>query len=254
MRLSVEQVRDSKFHLARKNGYEPVDVDTFVDRVEETLTELYAELDALRSGAAAPAGASDEIRRLRADLDARDAQLRELRASGGKTEKLVLTSSADASSAVTRLLAMSTEQAERLVAEAKAEADKLRADAKADADKTVKDANAASADVTKKALERSEQLEATHAERKQKLDAELTQRRTSLTATLEREHAELVRRIEHLRAYEKQYRDALATELSGHLERVRTGKTAPQDEPELLSVAPGTASTPEFDEQVKPAS
>ena len=34
MTLTIEQVRDTRFHLARRNGYDPADVDTFVDKVD----------------------------------------------------------------------------------------------------------------------------------------------------------------------------------------------------------------------------
>ena len=43
MTLTLEQVRQTRFHLARRNGYEPVDVDNFVDKVEVTLAQLSAE-------------------------------------------------------------------------------------------------------------------------------------------------------------------------------------------------------------------
>ncbi len=31
MTLTFEQVRDTRFHLARRSGYDPADVDRFVD-------------------------------------------------------------------------------------------------------------------------------------------------------------------------------------------------------------------------------
>ena len=43
MTLTIEQVRDTRFHLARRNGYDPQDVDTFVDKVETTLVTLAEE-------------------------------------------------------------------------------------------------------------------------------------------------------------------------------------------------------------------
>ena len=65
MTLTLEQVRQTRFHLARRNGYEPVDVDNFVDKVEVTLAQLGEENETLKkqvealtagdSGAVAPA-------------------------------------------------------------------------------------------------------------------------------------------------------------------------------------------------------
>ena len=48
MTLTLEQVRQTRFHLARRNGYEPVDVDNFVDKVEATLTQLSEENSTLK--------------------------------------------------------------------------------------------------------------------------------------------------------------------------------------------------------------
>jgi len=100
MSLTLEQVRQTRFHLARRNGYEPVDVDNFVDKVEVTLAQLGEENDTLKqqvealtaggegSEGAPPtgSGASEELRRqleeshaeverLRAELDGRSQQL-----------------------------------------------------------------------------------------------------------------------------------------------------------------------------------
>lgn len=48
MTLTLDQVRQTRFHLTRRNGYDPVDVDNFVDKVEATLSHLGEENDALR--------------------------------------------------------------------------------------------------------------------------------------------------------------------------------------------------------------
>lgn len=106
MTLTLEQVRQTRFHLARRNGYEPVDVDNFVDKVEVTLAQLGEENETLKKQvevlAASEAGVvlpveeagsgSDELRqqladaqaeieRLRADLDGRSAELESARAA-----------------------------------------------------------------------------------------------------------------------------------------------------------------------------
>ena len=48
MTLTLEEVRATRFHLARRNGYEPADVDDFVDKVEATLIKLNDDNNALR--------------------------------------------------------------------------------------------------------------------------------------------------------------------------------------------------------------
>ena len=100
MSLTLEQVRQTRFHLARRNGYEPVDVDNFVDKVEVTLAQLGEENETLKQqvealtaggegsegGPATDSGAADELRRqldeshteverLRGELDGRSQEL-----------------------------------------------------------------------------------------------------------------------------------------------------------------------------------
>jgi len=48
MTMTLDEVRKTRFHMSRRNGYEVTDVDIFVDKVEETLQVLTAENDNLR--------------------------------------------------------------------------------------------------------------------------------------------------------------------------------------------------------------
>lgn len=86
MTLTLEQVRQTRFHLARRNGYEPVDVDNFVDKVEATLSQLTEENETLRqqvdalsssepSNIFVPAPAADHNDGLRQELAARQGEL-----------------------------------------------------------------------------------------------------------------------------------------------------------------------------------
>ena len=138
MTLSLEEVRSKRFRMARKSGYEVLEVDEFVDQVEATFEQLFEEnqnlkkqVEALKSsstgtpapaepGAAAPAAASPG--QPPAAQQSRPAPVE-------PTERLVVTTSAEASTAVVRLVQMSAEQAERLVAEASAEAARIRDEA-----------------------------------------------------------------------------------------------------------------------------
>lgn len=99
MTLTLEQVRQTRFHLARRNGYEPVDVDNFVDKVEATLSQLTEENETLRQqvdalSASEPANifvptpapvASGDGENLRGELDAR---LQDLQAVRGEADSL----------------------------------------------------------------------------------------------------------------------------------------------------------------------
>ncbi len=71
MTLSLEEVRDTRFHLSRRSGYEVMDVDNFVDRVEATLGQLEEERDGLKRQISSlksnqgGGGNSEELKRLR---------------------------------------------------------------------------------------------------------------------------------------------------------------------------------------------
>jgi len=84
MTLTLEDVRATRFHLARRNGYEAADVDDFVDKVEATFVRLSEENASLRqqlemAGSVEPRSifvpdqSADESHR--AELDARQGEL-----------------------------------------------------------------------------------------------------------------------------------------------------------------------------------
>ena len=85
MTLTLEQVRQTRFHLARRNGYEPVDVDNFVDKVEATLAQLNEEnaglkqqVEALSSSEPSSIfvpGEVGDVEQLRAELAGRTQEL-----------------------------------------------------------------------------------------------------------------------------------------------------------------------------------
>ena len=84
MTLTLEQVRQTRFHLARRNGYEAVDVDNFVDKVEVTLAQLGEEnetlkqqLDAVTAGGDTEKGAAAAVAHDSAELDTVRRQLDE---------------------------------------------------------------------------------------------------------------------------------------------------------------------------------
>ncbi len=84
MTLTLEDVRATRFHLARRNGYEAADVDDFVDKVEATFVKLTEENSTLRQqldnagspeprSIFVPDAAADES--MKAELDARQGDL-----------------------------------------------------------------------------------------------------------------------------------------------------------------------------------
>src|SRR3954451_24640487 len=151
MTLSLDDVRNKRFRMARKGGYEVLEVDEFVDEVEESFAQLVEEnaslkkqVDALRSGsndqaaepppsqAAAPQPVSEPV------AAAQPAQA-STPAPASDSERIVVTTSSEASTAVVRLVQLSTEQAESLVREPNEEASRIRDDANRDAQQVTED-------------------------------------------------------------------------------------------------------------------
>ena len=393
MTLTLEQVRQTRFHLARRNGYEPVDVDNFVDKVEATLSQLTEENETLRQqvdslSSAEPSGlyvpgsdnaadpekdalreelanaqatvgelraqlegragdaeglqgeadehraaaeqAGAEAQHLRGELDARNAELESLKAelaqvrndmaaadqSGqverlnaeldglrgeiasrdealnaaqdelgglrgqleqahaqlqqaqqapapvaaptGAVENIVVTAAPEASSAVTKLLQMATEQAERLVGDAQVEANRLVTEARQNAEQTIHEANRKAHEAVTDARTRADRIESearvnaekltTDAQqRAEAVNGEAAARRTELFAALEQERDDLRGRVDHLRSFEGSFRENLTKYLQSQIEGLQNASFEPGDLPSILSEPGNTSATPRLD-------
>ncbi len=315
MTLTLEQVRQTRFHLARRNGYEPVDVDNFVDKVEATLSQLTEENDTLRQQVDALSSSEpsnifvptpvadndnlrheldarqgeldgvrgevdalrgqlqskdDEVERLRAELAARTRELEAVRSElsrlqpaegeGPKAsvDNIVVTSAADASPAVARLLQMATEQSERLVGESQVEAQRLVADARAEAENVIDNANRKSHETLTDARTRADRIESearVNAERvtadalsrAEAVNADAENHRKELFTRLESERDALRARVEKLRGFESTYRANLTRQLQSQIKVLEEAVLEPEDTPDLLNEPGETSATPRLD-------
>lgn len=320
MTLTLEQVRQTRFHLARRNGYEPVDVDNFVDKVEATLTQLTEENSTLKQQVEALSssepssifvpGDSAEADQLRADLQGRQSELDELRGElagrtdelnqrsqeleqvraelaaaqaeleslrgqvghlqqaaaapapeqpvTGKVENIVVTSSAEASPAVTRLLQMATEQAERLVGESQVEANRIIGSARAEAENVIDSANKKAHETLTDARTRADRIESearvnaekvtTEAQRRaDAVNGEADARRAELFTALEQERDVLRGKVDHLRSFEGTFRTNLANHLQSQIRALTEAKLEPEDTPEILNEPAPESATPRLD-------
>ncbi len=319
MTLTLEQVRQTRFHLARRNGYEPVDVDNFVDKVEATLSQLTeenetlkqqvdalsssepssifvpsdsgdndglrqelqsrmgelesvrGEMDALRAELQAR---SDEVERLQGELAARNREIEALNAQAaqqvqaqpaaeadgpkGSVENIVVTSSADASPAVARLLQMATEQAERLVGESHVEAQRLVGEARAEAETVIDNANRKAHETLTDARTRADRIESearVNAERvttealnrSDAVNAEADRRREELFTQLEQERDVLRTKVDKLRQFESNFRSNLTAQLHNHIKVLEESVIEPSDTPEILNEPASNSPTPRLD-------
>jgi DivIVA domain-containing protein len=73
MTMTLDEVRKTRFHIARRNGYEVTDVDMFVDKVEATVAALTEQNESLQGQLAELSGRAagvnpDEADQLRAEV------------------------------------------------------------------------------------------------------------------------------------------------------------------------------------------
>ena len=129
----------------------------------------------------------------------------------------MVTTGAEASSAVVRLVSLSTEQAERLVSEATAEATEIRDDATSSAQELTGDAQARADRITTDAQEAADRVQAEARSRADSLDTEIAGRRSELLDGLNAERDELQIAVGRLRSFEASFRANLVDELQGHI-------------------------------------
>ena len=316
MTLTLEQVRQTRFHLARRNGYEPVDVDNFVDKVEATLSQLTEENETLRQQVDALSSSepssifvpsdsgdtdglrqelqarqgeldaargeldalraelrdrSEELERLQAELAARSREVDALNADAARlqppaesddprasVEHIVVTSSADASPAVARLLQMATEQAERLVGESHVEAQRLVGEARAEAETVIDNANKKAHETLTDARTRADRIESearVNAERvttealsrSEAVNAEAERRRDELFTQLEQDRDVLRSKVDKLRQFESSFRSNLTAQLHSHIKSLEDSVIEPHDTPEILNEPATQSPTPRLD-------
>lgn len=270
MTLTLDEVRQVQFHESRRRGYEVTDVDLFVDRVEasfeqliEENTALKQEIEALKSakGSAAsdPAPAQAQSRSVTDDtaeqpavrpeadkVPAQQPSAQQPAALDSTPGHVVVTTSAEASPAVIRLVQMATDQAETLVNEAEAQAARTRESADTQAQQVLEDANREARTIGADASTRAERIESEARANAEKvrgdaqdqadnLNADLEKRRVEMFTDLDRERETLVSSVAQLREFEKSYRGNLTEHLQGQLEAVRNGNFEPDEVPALAN-------------------
>jgi cell division septum initiation protein DivIVA len=201
------------------------EVDQFLDEVEAELERLTVENEELRSKVAAassgvPTGIIPAVPTPAPVAVVREPEpepepipLAPIVPEPGMAPAPVLTSSAptigDASAAAARLLEIASSNADQLMDQAREEADRIVGEARSKAER-----------ITNEARGKADRLETDARIRAQKLDDETNERRQAAVATIDRERYELQREIEHLRAYEREYRARLKNYFQGQLDQL----------------------------------
>jgi len=238
MTLSLDDVRNKRFRMARKSGYEVLEVDEFVDEVEEAFAQLIEENQNLKkqvgSLQSSPAIASRPSATPGRPGTTRDSEV--------EPHKVVVTTGKDASKAVVRLVELSTEQAERLVDEATEDANRIREEANRAAHQVTTDARTRAERVESEAKVSAERMQTEAVGRSQKLDQDIDSRRTKMFSELETQRDALTSAVQDLRSFEAQYRSNLTTHLRSQIETLETGNAEPSNPPEGLGASPPAAA------------
>src|SRR5215217_6307756 len=235
MTLSLDDVRNKRFRMARKSGYEVLEVDEFVDDVEESFAQLLDEnqnlkrqVEALKSAPPAPAAAipppSPPVQQPRPAPAA----------APPSSGPIVVTTGKDASAAVVRLVELSTEQAERLVNEATEDANRIREEANRTARQLTTDARTRAGRVESEARVNAERLNADAHSRVEKLDREIENGRAEMFDDLERQRDHLTAAVGALRDFEAAYRTNLTSNLRKEIETLESARAEPDELPDVV--------------------
>jgi DivIVA domain-containing protein len=249
MTLSLDDVRNKRFRMARKSGYEVLEVDEFVDEVEESFAQLIEEnvnlkrqVESLK--ASPPAAAAQQAPVQQAPQQAPPQPPRSSDAGGPAGGPIVVTTGKEASAAVVRLVEMSTEQAERLVAEATEDANRIREEANRTAHQVTTDARTRAERVESEARVNAERVQADALSRAEKLDREIESRRGEMFGDLERQRDDLTAAVSALRNFEAAYRANLTNHLRSQIESLESGRAEPTETPDVIrDLRPEAAST-----------
>ncbi|HVD81182.1 MAG TPA: DivIVA domain-containing protein [Propionibacteriaceae bacterium] len=239
MTLTLDDVRNKRFRMARKSGYEVLEVDEFVDEVEESFAQLLEEnlnlkkqVEALK--AAPPVAAPTPHTMAPPPTVQPPAPRQPAPAQPPMSGTIVVTTGKEASAAVVRLVEMSTEQAERLVEEATEDANRIREEANRTAHQLTTDARTRAERVESEARVNAERLQADAHSRAEKLDREIESRRGEMFGDLERQRDDLTAAVSSLRNFETAYRTNLTTHLRRQIETLESGRAEPVDVPDVV--------------------
>lgn len=235
MSLTLDEVRNIKFRMAKRSGYEVLDVDEFVDQVEASFEQLLEEnanlkrqVESLKSTAgAAPEPATRPQPAVQPTATATS--------ESPQGERIVVTTSSEASPAVVRLVQMSTEQAEHLVAEAEDEARRIKSDAERTAKQLTTDANTRAERVESEARVNAERIRSEAQSHADRLNQDTDSKRRELFDELEKQRDQLAASVVELRKFEADFRQNLTNELRGHIDHLSSGRAEPGSTPAVLN-------------------
>jgi DivIVA domain-containing protein len=240
MPLTPADVRNKQFSTTRlRPGYDEEEVDAFLDEVEAELDRLLQENEELRAKLAEVlrGGGKPGIPALGSPLSdpKPDMMVPEPPQERRQPEPMMMDRMhpvEDNMDTAARVLALAQQTADQAIADARREADETLGRARREADEVLTKARRQAEQITGDARARAESLERDAQERHRQAMGSLVQQRE-----------ELERRVDDLRAFEREYRSRLKAYLEGQLRDLDAGVT---DSGTFPAVTAPTTATPQL--------
>jgi DivIVA domain-containing protein len=221
MPLTPADVRNKQFSTTRlRPGYDEEEVDAFLDEVEVELDRLIQENEELRAklaeslrGGKVPMSAlssplADPAPELMAPEPLREPERRP------EPQMMGMPPVEDNMDTAARVLALAQQTADQAIADARREADETLGRARREAD-----------DILGKARRQAEQITSDARARAESLERDAQERHRQAMGSLVQQREELERRVDDLRAFEREYRSRLKAYLEGQMRDLEAGAT-----------------------------
>jgi DivIVA domain-containing protein len=222
-------VRNKQFSTTRlRPGYDEEEVDAFLDEVEAELDRMIQENEELRAkltevlrggGKPGAPALSSPLSEPKPDMmaqepqqDLRPQQPEPMMMGGGMRSPMEEPPN-------------NMDTAARVLSLAQQTADQAIADARREADETLNRARREADDVLTKARRQAEQITGDARARAESLERDAQERHRQAMGSLVQQREELERRVDDLRAFEREYRSRLKAYLEGQLRDLEAGVT-----------------------------
>ena len=221
MPLTPADVRNKQFSTTRlRPGYDEEEVDAFLDEVEVELDRLTQENEELRAKLAeCLRGGKSTVSALNSPLTEHEPELMTPEPMMPEPERRpepAMMSMApppeDNMDTAARVLALAQQTADQAIADARREADETLGHARREAD-----------DILGKARRQAEQITSDARARAESLERDAQERHRQAMGSLVQQREELERRVDDLRAFEREYRSRLKAYLEGQLRDLEAG-------------------------------
>jgi DivIVA domain-containing protein len=217
MPLTPADVRNKQFSTTRlRPGYDEEEVDAFLDEVEAALDELIQENEELRAKLAEVLRGKPPVSLTPQAEVPEMMQPEPLRHEPEPRPEPVMLAprrpAEDNMDTAARVLALAQQTADQAIADARREADETLGRARREAD-----------DILTKARRQAEQVTSDARARAESLERDAQERHRQAMGSLVQSREELERRVDDLRAFEREYRSRLKAYLEGQLRDLEAG-------------------------------